>query len=175
MVLGLIAGGGLCILIICFIYLTSDTIRISDELQVMFGMNELSRICVTPNNKRFILDRMIIGAKRKKFFGTEEYQLQVTLANIKAMIKKENISGASCYDLGSGVFGEYFSKNSIAENMPLDYVENVTNKYDLTQEKFSDGAVLIIEAERTKYTELMRVQRLLLNQNIKLLGYILIV
>ena len=166
-------------LVICMVYIFSTKLRVSDELQSIYGIPQIGLV-VRESGRKVFLDKWVDSLRhygKRKF--TAEQSMELAFAAIKIAAVKNGLNniclmgcnmsaGADkvCESLKAALEKEQISV-SVLDNVLYD--AEAMEKMDVMQ-----GAVLVEKAGSTLYNEVAGELELLKRQDIRVLGGIIV-
>lgn len=166
-------------LVICMVYIFSTKLRVSDELQSIYGIPQIGLV-VRESGRKVFLDKWVDSLRhygKRKF--TAEQSMELAFAAIKIAAVKNglnNICLMGCnMSAGADKVCESLKAALEKEQISVSVLDNVL--YDAeAMEKMSamQGAVLVEKAGSTLYNEVASELELLKRQDIRVLGGIIV-
>lgn len=166
-------------LVICMVYIFSTKLRVSDELQSIYGIPQIGLV-VRESGRKVFLDKWVDSLRhygKRKF--TAEQSMELAFAAIKIAAVKNglnNICLMGCnMSAGADKVCESLKAALEKEQISVSVLDNVL--YDAEAMEKMDamqGAVLVEKAGSTLYSEIADELELLKRQEIKILGGIIV-
>lgn len=166
-------------LVICMVYIFSTKLRVSDELQSIYGIPQIGLV-VRGSGRKVFLDKWVDSLRhygKRKF--TAEQSMELAFAAIKIAAVKNglnNICLMGCnMSAGADKVCESLKAALVKEQISVSVLDNVL--YDAEAMEKMDamqGAVLVEKAGSTLYNEVAGELELLKRQDITVLGGIIV-
>ena len=166
-------------LVICMVYIFSTKLRVSDELQSIYGIPQIGLV-VRESGRKVFLDKWVDSLRhygKRKF--TAEQSMELAFAAIKIAAVKNglnNICLMGCnMSAGADKVCESLKAALEKEQISVSVLDNVL--YDAEAMEKMDamqGAVLVEKAGSTLYNEVAGELELLKRQDIRVLGGIIV-
>lgn len=166
-------------LVICMVYIFNTKLRVSDELQSIYGIPQIGFV-IRGSDRKVFLDKWVDSLRnygKRKF--TAEQSMELAFAAIKiAAVKNElnNICLMGCnMSAGADKVCESLKAALEKEQISVSILDNVL--YDAEAMEKMDtmqGAVLVEKAGSTLYNEVVSELELLKRQDITVLGGIIV-
>lgn len=177
--LGAVLFAFIYVLILCISYIFNTKIRVSDELQKLYGIPQMG-VIINESRKKNFLDRWVDSLRhygKRKF--TSEQSMELAFVAVKIAVIKEglkNICLIGCnMSAGADRVCESLKTALEKEQIKVTVLDNVL--YDAeTMEQLNamQGAVLVEKAGSTLYNEITRELELLKRQEITMLGGVIV-
>lgn len=166
-------------LVICMVYIFSTKLRVSDELQSIYGIPQIGLV-VRGSGRKVFLDKWVDSLRhygKRKF--TAEQSMELAFAAVKITAVKNglnNICLMGCnMSAGADKVCESLKAALEKEQISVSVLDNVL--YDAEAMEKMDamqGAVLVEKAGSTLYNEVAGELELLKRQDIRVLGGIIV-
>lgn len=181
-VAGIVMAVLLYALVICMAYIFSNRLKTGDDLQSLYDIPQLGRICREQNSRKFLafVDKWILSLRDRKIrrFAAGE-AVNLAAVAVKMAVKKEGFQ--SVYLIGCNMKNgaktlcEQIKEILKDEDISISVLDNVL--YDAEAMDRLSGAecvALVESAGSTLYGEIDRELELLRRQEIKILGGIVV-
>ena len=165
--------------VICMVYIFNTKLRVSDELQSIYGIPQIGLV-VRESDRKVFLDKWVDSLRnygKRKF--TAEQSMELAFAAVKIAAVKNglnNICLMGCnLSAGADKVCESLKAALEKEQISVSVLDNVL--YDAEAMEKMDamqGAVLVEKAGSTLYNEMVGELELLKRQDIKVLGGIIV-
>ena len=183
LVLGFVAGAFLAFAMWALLYMLSGKIRLEEDFEAVYKTKLLGNIPMESNRKRKwfeFIDRIFIGLRHlnRRYFEKEK-AYEMVAANIRIGLKgTENknlmVSGAICGDDEKKVVEE-LAKRLKKDDIKLEYASQILYNAESLEKMVEVGQVIFVErAEQSLYQEVLREIEICEQQNVKVLGCIVI-
>lgn len=183
LLLGFVAGAFLAFAMWALLYMLSGKIRLEEDFEAVYKTKLLGNIPMECNRKRKwfeFIDRIFIGLRHlnRRYFEKEK-AYEMVAANIRIGLKgTENknlmVSGAICGDDEKEVVEE-LAKRLKKDDIKLEYASQILYNAESLEKMVEVGQVIFVEkVEQSLYQEVLREIEICEQQNVKVLGCIVI-
>lgn len=181
-ILGMVAAAFVCVCAIFLAYICKNKISATDNLQEIYGINQLGQIPSAQNRKKFlaIIDVWILYFKyrnKRRFSENEALELAtvaIKMEAAKAQLNTVFLIGCDLQKYSMAVCGQI--KESLnQDNIQVQILNNVL--YDaqaMGKLENAQGVVLVEKVDSTLYEEIAKELEFLKRQNISVLGGIIV-
>lgn len=177
--LGAVLFAFIYVVVLCMQYIFNTKIRVSDELQKLYGIPQIGLV-VKESGKKVFLDKLVDSLYhygKREFSAEQSMELAFTAVKIAAM---KNGLNSICFmgcnmSVGAGAVCESLKVALEKEHIKVAVLDNALyNAETLEKVDTMQGAVLVEKAGSTLYNEIVSELDLLKRQEIPVLGGIIV-
>lgn len=177
--LGAVLFAFIYVLVLCMQYIFNTKIRVSDELQKLYGVPQIGLV-VKESGKKVFLDKWVDSLYHygKREFSAEQ-SMELAFAAVKIAAMKNGLNSICLMgcnmSAGAGAVCESLKVDLEKELIKVTILDNVLyNAETLEKVDTMQGAVLVEKAGSTLYNEIVSELDLLKRQEIPVLGGIIV-